>query len=204
MDYISGKQGCIQLEALLIQQSNSQYFFAEWALVFVLLVLSALMSGAEVSYFSLTQADLAELYAANTKRSELTLRLIRRPRFLLGAILITDNVFNIGIAILSWPIFSRYHFNSEVLKIIFQVASVTFVIVLFGEVLPKIYTSESKIRFALAYARPVYIITQLCYPLSMLLAWSTSHLDKLINKQQNEISLQEIKEAIEITTEENT
>jgi len=203
LEAIAGRQDCVHY-AILLMQSNLGYFYSEWGLVIILLTLSALMSGAEVSYFSLSQEDLTALKSSDARSARFAMKLLEKPRILLGAILITDNIFNIGVAILSWPIFGHYHFSNDTFKIILQVASVTFVIVLFGEVLPKIYTSQLKLRFAIVYARPVYLLTMLFYPLSALLSKSTSIMDKIMNKQPNEISLQEIKEAIEITTEENT
>ena len=109
--------------------------------IIVLLASSGLISGSEVAFFSLLPKEISELKASESKREKTTALLLERPKLLLATILIANNFINIAIIILSTALtVSLFNFGDHVLLgFLFQVILVTFIILLFGEVLPKIY-----------------------------------------------------------------
>ncbi len=165
-------------------------------LLFLLLV-SALISGSEVAYFSLTPAQLDKL---KEKGYDKVCSLHRKPNLLLSTILITNNFVNVGIVIIStYLVNSLFNFSSSpVLGFIIQVILVTFLILLFGEIMPKLYANRSQVRMAILMARPLTFLTYLFRPLSVLLIKSTSIISKRIAKK-DELSIDQLSKALELT-----
>jgi putative hemolysin len=168
--------------------------------VLVLLFGSAMISGSEVAFFSLSPSDLSSLSESGTKRSQAILNTLRKPRRLLGTILITNNFINVGIVIISAYIMgSTIDFSgSQVLEFIIQVVVVTLILLLFGEILPKFYANQYSMRFALFMVYPLRVFEKIFYPLSSFLIFSTSIVNKRIKKKQN-ISMDDLSGALEIT-----
>lgn len=147
-----------------------------------LLLCSALVSGSEVAYFSLTPAELDKL---REKRYEKVIHLHQKPNLLLSTILITNNFVNVGIVILStYLVNTLFDFSGyPILGFIIQVIVVTFLILLFGEIMPKLYANRSQMRVAILMAAPLTFLTYLFRPLSLLLIRSTSIISKRIAKK---------------------
>jgi CBS domain containing-hemolysin-like protein len=136
--------------------------------IFIILFLlagSALISGSEVAYFSLSPVDKQILEDRDSKNARVVLELIRNPERLLGTILITNNFINIGIVILSSFIMNRLmdFGTSKTLQFLVQVVIVTFVLLLFGEILPKLYANLYASRFARFMAWPLKFFEKLFY-----------------------------------------
>ena len=162
-----------------------------------LLIISALVSGSEVAYFSLTPGELEKL---KEKGYDKVNNLHKKPNLLLSTILITNNFVNVGIVIIStYLVNSLFDFSrSPVWGFIIQVVLVTFVILLFGEIIPKLYANRSQVKMAIFMATPLTLLTYLFRPLSLLLIKSTSIISKRIAKKDG-LSIDQLSKALELT-----
>ena len=171
--------------------------------ILLMLFCSALISGAEVAYFSLTPNDVEDLNQEKSKKALLTLKLLEKPNKLLATILITNNFINIGIIILStYLTASIFQFpENSIMEFMFQIVVITFVIVLFGEITPKIYANRNALWFSKWMSIPLNLSSKLFSPLSYLLTSSTAFIDKRLKRKKEVVSMDEIAEALELTTE---
>lgn len=180
-----------------------------WEIVFGLLVLivlltcSALVSGSEVAFFSLSPADKDQLKNSKTKKHTHIKDHLQLPDYLLGTILIANNFINVGIIILSTYLFHKTvdFTNVPVFGFIVEVVLITFLLLLFGEILPKIYASHIALPFAEIMAIPLFYLSKIFLPLNKLLIGSTSIVNKQMAKQGKNISIDEISQALELTSE---
>jgi putative hemolysin len=172
----------------------------------ILLFFSAMISGSEIAYFSLTHnhiEDIRELKKSNDKR---IFSLLEQPNTLLATILITNNVLNIAIVILSTFIF-RAFFDLQmhpVPEFLIQVAAVTFLILLFAEVLPKVYATRHPKNISSMMSGPLIVLRSLLSPLSSLLVKSTRIIDTQMEKKRPNLSMHELSHALEITSNKTT
>ena len=129
-------------------------------LLFALLLSSALISGAEVAFFSLTPLQLEEEKEKQPKKIKLIQQLLAKPKRLLATILVANNFINIGIVLLFANLGSLYlnGIESPLFRLLIEVVLITFIILLFGEILPKIYANRKNISFARFMAVPLYNI----------------------------------------------
>lgn len=189
----------------LSQQISTEAFLG-LGVMLLLLFFSAMVSGSEIAFFSLTHNHIEYLRKGEKKIHRKTLALLERPNTLLATILIANNVINIAIIILSTMVF-RAFFTLEipgVLAFILQVALVTFLILLFAEVLPKIYASRYPQRFSEKMTAPLLVLRKIFQPLSNMLVKSTKLIDKRMEKKRPKISMHELSHALEITSDEGT
>jgi putative hemolysin len=173
--------------------------------VVILLIFSAMISGAEVAFFSLSPTDKENLKDPKEKSYQLIRGHLELPERLLATILVSNNFVNVGIVIISTYItHSLIDFSeAQVVGFIFEVVAITFALLLFGEILPKIYASNNAIAFARLMARPLSILSTLFYPLSATLIKSTSLVNKrLMRHKHNNISINDISQALELTSDE--
>jgi putative hemolysin len=172
----------------------------------LLLILSAAISGSEIAFFSLGPAQLSELRNDHSKSGQLILYLLERPKRLLATILIANNFVNVAIVIISSFIMSGlFDFSgSPLLGFLIQVIIVTALILLFGEIMPKIYASQNAVTTAHMMARPMLIIRKVFYPLSSVLVNSTTIIDKRIARKGHDISIDDLSEALNLTTSDNS
>jgi len=170
-----------------------------------LLVCSALVSGSEVAYFSLSPNDKDNLANSKDRKSILLISLLERPKRLLATILITNNFVNVAIVILSTYLIDLIINNSysEATIFILQVVVVTFLLLLLGEVIPKIYANKKPLSLAGFMAIPIYVLRTLLTPLSSILVNSTNFIDKRVKKRGHNISVDELSHALELTSDEN-
>ena len=173
-------------------------------IVLILLVGSALISGSEVAYFSLSPTDKQNLEDRDTRNSRAVLELIRKPVRLLGTILITNNFINVGIVIISSFVMNRLiNFGtSKPLQFLTQVVVVTFILLLFGEILPKLYANLYASRFAQFMAYPLKFFEKLFYPISSILIYSTSMVNRRLARKKQNISMDDLSEALELTSKD--
>lgn len=184
--------------------------------LFVLLICSALVSGTEVAFFSLSQTDLDELNE-ETKGKSLVVKLLEKPKKLLGTILITNNFINILIVLIFASLedfmFGGINFSidlgftitpASVIKVFIQVGLVTFLILLFGEVLPKVYASRKSLQFANFMSRPIYFLNALLTPLSKPLIELTNSIERRLGNKNNNLSVEKLSQALELTSEDST
>ncbi len=169
-----------------------------------LLLGSALISGSEVAFFSLRSADLDELQEGPVLQ-RLT-DLLDHPKTLLATILIGNNFINVGIVILSSFITNQMmdFSQNETLGFLFQIVVITFLLLLFGEVLPKVYASRSSLKFATFMSRPMMVMRQICRPLSVVLVRSTSFIEKRLRSNADNLSVDDLTQALELTTDDDT
>ena len=175
-----------------------------WALAMLILVfLSALLSGSEVAIFGLSNSQKLNLSnETDNKNSNRVLKLLESPKKLLATILIGNNLVNVAIVIVSSIIMSEIFptkTQNFITSFIIQVVSVTFIILLFGEVIPKVYANSYNIRFSKTMALPITILKIIFNPLSNLLISSTSIIDKKIDKKIELLNSEELKHALDLT-----
>lgn len=174
--------------------------------VVLLLFCSAMISATEVALFSLSQNDLTKLSQQNPNKSQLVSQLLQKPKKLLATLLLANNFVNIGIVII-FSFLSNSLFAgivSPVVKFVVEVVLVTFLILLFGEVLPKVYASRNNIKFSIRMARPIWLLDQLLSPLSLPMRAVTVYLHKKLGRQKTNISVDQLSQALEMTSSDDT
>jgi len=171
-----------------------------------LLFISALLSGAEVAFFSLSTKDLEEASKQDLSKANLIISLLEKPKKLLATLLVANNFINIGVVILfsyiGSDLFSSV--SSPLLKFILEVIVVTFLILLFGEVLPKVYANRNNLKFAKFVAQPLYILDKLLSPISLPMRAITIFLHEKLGKQKSNFSVDQLSQALELTSSEGT
>ena len=174
-------------------------------IVFLLLFFSAMISGTEIAFFSLTPAQLNEIKTSTAKKDILIIRLLESPKRLLATILIANNFINVAIVIFSTYITTKLFNLTDfpVLAFVIQVIVITALILFIGEIMPKIYATQFSVRFAKIMAIPLQILIKIFYPLSSVLVRSTSVIDKRLSKRKYQISMNELSDAIDITSGED-
>ena len=166
------------------------------------LLLSAFNSGSEIAYFSLRPADVDSIGDPNDRtRVE---SLLAMPEKLLATILVGNNLVNIMIAIvLNYAMNQIFTFSSTVLNFIVQTVILTFLILLFGEVIPKLYATNFNVRFAAMASAPLRAAVSLFSPLTALLVRSTSLVNKVVSRQTEELSVDDLTRALEVSEVKN-
>lgn len=171
----------------------------------VLLFVVALVSAAESAFFSLTPVDMEKLKESSETRDDKVLLLINTPKRLLATLLISINFINIAIVILSTYVFDeQFDFTASPLTgFIIQVVAVTFLILLVGEVIPKIYATQNPLKTSRALLYFVMLLQKVFYPISSALVFSTSLMDKIVKPKSHNISVDELSQALELTSDED-
>jgi gliding motility-associated protein GldE len=167
----------------------------------VLLVLSSLVSGSESAFFSLSPVNLKYLQDNPSKTNIVVQQLIEEPEHLLASILIANNFINVGIVILSTYITNTIvdFSQSPVIGFVVQVVIITFILLLFGEIIPKILATSKALSFSRFMAYPLLIITKVFKPFNYLLVSSTAQMSKRFSQKRN-ISIDELSDALDITS----
>ncbi len=171
-----------------------------------LLFLSAMVSGSEVAFFSLNPNHLQNLRINKSRRNQLILRLLEKPKRLLATILIANNFINVAIVIIAAYVSAELFDFSKfiVLGFIIEVIVVTSIILLAGEIMPKMYASQHADKFAGFMSKPMTLLIRLFYPLSSILVKSTNMIDRRLSKKGHNISMSELSDAIELTVDDST
>ncbi len=165
----------------------------------ILLVISGFISGTEVAYFSLTKADLEKEGDPNILQVN---QLLDNPKKLLATILISNNFINI-LFILLFTYVGDYYFaglSSTLIKFLLEIVLVTFLILLFGEVLPKIYANRNASSFASFMAKPMLFLNSMLTFLSSPLLNLTNLVEKKLSKKQSDFSVEVLSQALELTS----
>lgn len=178
--------------------------------LFVLLLCSALISGAEVAFFSLTPANFITEDGKRSKTQNIVINLLEKPKKLLATILVANNFINIAIVLLfdslADDLFAGINteFYGIDLRFFFEVGLVTFLILLFGEILPKVYASRNKVQFSNFMAYPINFLDSFFTPLSTPMRAVTLYFHEKFGKQRSFISIDHLSQALELTSEEDT
>ncbi len=189
----------------LAESSNYWLLLGVGALI-LLLILSALISGAEVAFFSLSNTDLNRASESKSNYQKTVVRLLEKPQKLLATILISNNFVNILI-VLIFAYLGEYAFDSissNVLKFLIEVVLVTFLILLFGEVLPKVYATRNSLKFASLMAFPLKFLSSLLTFVSLPLMNLTNVIEHKLGKKQSKLSVEKLSQALELTSGQAT
>ncbi|RZS99582.1 gliding motility-associated protein GldE [Aquimarina brevivitae] len=180
-----------------------------WIAVVVLLICSALISGSEVALFSLTPNDLRD--NQTSKNIGAITLLLSRPKKLLATILVANNLINIAIVLLFDSIGQVLFADLDIMawgiinvRFVVEVGVVTFLILLFGEILPKVYASRNKVKFAIFMARPLQVLDWLFSPLSLPMRSVTLSIHSKLGKQKSNLSVDQLSQALELTSDKDT
>jgi len=172
--------------------------------IIILLIGSALVSASEVAYFSFRPEDLENFKTDKNKKSKTVLKLYSNPEKLLSTILVANNTINIAIVLLAAYLSSRiFDFSSEpVLGFIINVVIITFLLLFFGEVMPKVYASRNKITIAQLMAYPLTLLEKIFQPVTYLLIFSSSFVKRRSGPRRSNISMDDLSDALELTSDE--
>ena len=172
--------------------------------VLILVVLSALLSGSEVAMFSISNKQRFDLEDQNRNANKRVLTLLKEPKKLLATILIANNFINVSIVMASNFVFNNLIIEgsiSDTMNFIIQVIVITFLILLFGEVIPKVYANNYNLKFSKFMAIPLQLLKKLFYPISQILVNSTNLIDKRIEKRKESIQANELEHALNLTVD---
>lgn len=172
----------------------------------LLLLLSAVISGAEVAFFSLSQVELDKALVSNSNHQKTVVGLLKKPQKLLATILISNNFVNILIVLIFAYIgdIAFKDITSDLLKFLIQVVLVTFLILLFGEVLPKVYATRNSLKFASFMALPIKILNSSLSFLSLPLMSLTMLVESKLGKKKSNLSVEKLSQALELTSDKTT
>jgi gliding motility-associated protein GldE len=173
-----------------------------WILLILagLLTVSALVSGSETAFFSLSPGEVRELEESDTKQSEAAVRLLEDKDRLLSTVLITNNLVNIGAILAANALIDGLVVfgQATVLEFIVKVIVVTFLLLLFGEIMPKIFAAYNTLSFTRRMAVPLLSLQRLFRPLSTLLIRAGGSITNALARKQANLSVSELTDAIEI------
>ncbi len=173
--------------------------------IVILLICSAFISGSEVALFSLSQKDIDEIMEKDFNKGNLISELLEKPKKLLATILVANNFVNIAVVIL-FSSFSEHLFNgieSWAARFI-EVVVVTFFLLLFGEVLPKIYANRNNMTFAKKVAVSISLLNKILSPISVPMRNSIHFIEKKLNVQKGNFSVNQLSQALELTSQSDT
>ncbi|MDO6515825.1 gliding motility-associated protein GldE [Zobellia uliginosa] len=181
-------------------------FALEITILILLLICSALISGAEVAFFGLSPTDVNEIAEKKSVRGNIIAKLLERPKKLLATILIANNAINIGVVLLFSTIGNSLFANIELewLRFLLEVVVATFLILMFGEILPKVYANRNRVLFAHLMAYPLKMLDFLFSPLSMPMRAGTLFLYDKLGKQKSNLSVDHLSQALELTVDGDT
>ena len=176
-------------------------------LLVILLIISALISGSEIAFFSLSNSEIDNNFDKNDKKVKRIKDLLKRPKRLLATILITNNFLNIGVVLIFANI-SRVFFKgiyNPIFTLFLEIGFITVTILLFGEILPKVYANRNSLRFAKLMSQPIkildsYILFFLTSPMSKM----THFLENRFGNQNENFSIDQLSQALELTSENET
>lgn len=202
----STPEGGTSLGLLLLQATTGAFSPSNVTIlviiILVLLFLTAITAGAETAYFSLTAKDITYLKTKDKPSMKQALRLLDKPKMLLATIVVANNSINIAIIITTNLLVSEFikPGTNPVLSFLVQVVIVTFLLVLFGEVLPKVYATQNNLRMALLTGTTISILMGIFKPVSRVLVSSTNFIEERLGKKMNNnISSEDFEHAIELT-----
>jgi gliding motility-associated protein GldE len=174
--------------------------------IFVLLLCSAVVSGAKVALFSLSQKDIDEILQEQNAKGKMISTLLEKPKKLEATLLVATNFITIGVVLLFFFIANNFftYSLSPIFIFCIKVFFVAFLILLFGEILPKIYASSNTSKFAKLIANPIAILDKLLSPISLPMRSLTVYLPTKLGKQKSNFSVDQLSQALEMTDYEDS
>lgn len=190
----------LPLTQLITTKAPDAAAIAALLVAILLLMVSAFVSGSEIAFFSLTQAELDKCAESDSVSDRRILHLVKDPERLLATILITNDFVNVGIVMLfNFFFMSVLEFAAPWIEFLVLTVVLTFLLLLFGEVMPKLYSKNNIWTFAHFTASPLYALSRLLSPFSLLLVRSTRFTERLAKKQNFSLSVDELEQALELT-----
>jgi gliding motility-associated protein GldE len=191
--------------ASFLHSIDFEFLFGILAIV-ILLACSAFISGSEVALFSLSQKDIDDISSKDYNSGTLISRLLEKPKKLLATILVANNFVNIAVVILFSSISGHFFdgIESYALRFTVEVVLVTFFLLLFGEVLPKIYANRNNMVFARKVAIPISILNNILSPISVPMRNGILFIEKKLNVQKGNFSVDQLSQALELTSQKDT
>ena len=186
------------MDAIIIKESidiASVVLFGVVALV--LLALSAMASGSEVAFFSLSRTEIDELESSSDISSKRVLELLDNPDRLLATILVTNNMVNICLVIVGTQLVGEIFIFSGVWEFVFNTIVITFLLLLFGEIMPKVMSQSNPVKFSRLISMPLKFLRWLVYPLAFILMRTSSKVSRLATRNA-EISIEELADAVDL------
>ena len=179
----------------------------QFALLLLLLITSGLVSGAEVAFFSLTKDILEAEKEKKSRQIELIEKMLHNPKRLLATILITNNFINIAIVLLfaslGESLFSQI--ENPLIVLLIEIGLITFLILFFGEILPKVYANRNALSFSKAVALPIYTIDRyFLFFMTIPMSKITQFMESRLAQKNNEFSIDKLSQALELTNDEET
>ncbi len=166
----------------------------------VLLLASGFASASEIAFFSLSPSDLNEIESRNHPSDEIISSLLGYSESLLATVLITNNFVNVTIIMLCNFFFMNvFIFHSPVAEFLILTVILTFLLLLFGEIMPKIYSAQKTLAFCRFAAPGIYLLRKVFRPISAVLVRSTTFLNKHFTRKNHNISVDELSQALELT-----
>ncbi len=169
----------------------------------ILLMLSGLISGSEIAFFSLNPSQREDIFENKNNNFSKVIQLLQNPKNLLAGILISNNFINIAIILLS-TFFMKETFDfseNKTIGIIIQIGVVTSLLLLFGEILPKIYAKQKAMVFVDLMADTLTIIIKIFKPFILILNRTTSVIDKRLAKRKTQVSMEDLSDAVDLVNE---
>ena len=186
--------------------ADSTSLLTSIVLLVILLACSAMVSGAEVAIFSLTKANIDEGIEKKSANMQIISTLLERPKKLLATILVANNFINIAIVLLfayiGETIFADI--TNTIVRFLLEVVSATFLILLFGEIIPKIYASRNSVEFSSIMARPLKVLDVIFSPISLPMRYVTMKIQNTLGRQKSNLSVDQLSQALELTDDNDT
>lgn len=178
----------------------------QFAIFCLLLLCSAIISGSEVALFSLSPTEIDELKEDHNSANNLIAKMVENPKKLLATVLIANNLVNISIVLISPELidFAFGSIESTLVRDVMNIGLVTFVLLLCGEILPKIYANRNNLAFAKRVAYFIYILDTIFTPISLPMKSFTVWIQKRLGKTKSNISVGQLSQALELASEEDT
>lgn len=176
----------------------------------LLLFCSALISGAEVAFFSLPAEYLETIDEHSSKKEQYVFDLLKKPKRLLATILVANNFINIATVLLFAQLFDpifesiEYTLYGVSLSLLLQIGLVTFLILLFGEILPKVYASRNKEKFSLFMAVPLLFMSKVFALFSIPMSSFSARIQLRLGKEKTNLSVDQLSQALALTSQEET
>ena len=187
------------MDAIMIKESLDVWNIAGLALISIaLLLFSAMASGSEVAFFSLTRSDIEELEAKESASANRVLELMKNPDRLLATILVTNNMVNICLVITVTQLVDAIFIFTGVWEFVFNTVIITFLLLLFGEIMPKVLSQTNPVRMASFLSMPLKFLRWVVYPLAFILIRTSSRVSRLASRNA-EISIEELADAVDLT-----
>lgn len=186
------------MEPILVYNGFTLPTVVKLVATLILLLMSGMMSASEVAFFSLSHNDIREIKNRKSFAAETVLKLLADVDMLLATILVMNNLVNICIVVLTNDILGSV-FTFYRLQFLFTGVLVTFLLLLFGEILPKIIAQGAYQKIALFLSQPIAVVRWICYPFSWILVRTSSRVNEMASRRGDDISIEELADAVDMT-----